>query len=191
MNRPSAIVMLAGAPVGALVLFALYTALIYGWYQGNVSWWVALAALGLAFRTLSAMGARRRYLGWKAEWEAMATMGDAQRAPKQASRSGSVWLAALVWVASLASIPPAQGNDALVKVLLVVWVVSSLYLVFRCVRRAARRAAVKHKEKSDSAPVSWAVGRASSSPSRESAERNLPGYSARVIGGKSAELNRR
>ena len=174
--------MLAGAPVGALVLFLLYASLIYGWYQGNVSWWVALAALGLAFRTLSAMGARRRYLAWKAEWDAMATMGEQRPRPhaKRASASRSIWVAALVWVASLASMPPAQGNDALVKVLLLVWVVSSLYLVFRCIRRTARRAAVKRQKEAEDAPVSWAGGRASSSPSRESAQRNLPGYSARL-----------
>ena len=47
----------AGAPVGALVLFLLYATLILGWYAGSVAWWVALAAVGLAFRTLGAMAA--------------------------------------------------------------------------------------------------------------------------------------
>ena len=92
--------MLTGAPGGALVLFLLYAALILGWYEGSVSWWVALAAVGLAFRTLGAMAARRRYLGWEAEWRAMGTMsGDAPRTPKRARQPGSVGLAALAWVA--------------------------------------------------------------------------------------------
>jgi hypothetical protein len=191
MKRPSFVVMLAGAPMGALALFLLYAALIYGWYQGTVSWWVALAALAFAFRTLSAMGTRRRYLGWKAAWDAMETMAEprAHAETKRGNGSGSIWIAALVWVGSLVSIPPAQGNDVLVKALALVCAVSSLYLVFRYIRRTVRRARAKRQKEADDAPVSWAVGRASSSPSRESAGRNLPGYSARVIGRESAKTD--
>ena len=69
-------------------------------------------------------------------------------------------------------------------VLLLVLIGSTVYLMFRCIRRTARRSAVKPQKETDDAPVSWAVERASSSPSRESASRNLPGYSARVIDGE-------
>src|SRR6185437_5427134 len=140
MNRPSPIVMLAGAPAGALILFPLYAGLIYGWYLGNVSWWLALAAVGLAFRTYSAMGTRRDYLTYKSQWDAMGTIGgDAPRAAKRRRQPGSVGLALLAWVASIAFIPSAQGNDALVTVLALVWIGSSVYLVFRCIRRTARK----------------------------------------------------
>jgi hypothetical protein len=186
MSRPAPLVMLAGSPVGTPVLLSLFGSLIFGWYLGNAPWWMALAALGLAFRTLSAMGARRRYLAWEAEWKAMGRMESETRAvaKKRGNASRSNWLAALVWVASLAFIPAADSNDVLVSLLLALWIASSVYLLFRGIRSRARRTRIQHQKAADDAPVSWAVDRASSSPSRESAQRNLPGYSARVIGGE-------
>jgi hypothetical protein len=65
------LVRVAGSPLRAFLLFVCYAAIVAGWYEGDVVWWLALTALGAAMRTLSAVGQVRRYKAWLAEWNAM------------------------------------------------------------------------------------------------------------------------
>ncbi len=75
MKPPSPLAWLAGSPVGAILLFLLYAWLWLGWYEGRVSWWLALGAVGAALRTLGAIGQVRRYKAWSKEWRAMGQPG--------------------------------------------------------------------------------------------------------------------
>jgi len=75
MRQPGILVRMAGTPLIACLIMAGAAVVIYGWYQGQVVWWLALAALGLVFRTLSAVGTVRRYKAWASRFEAMGQGG--------------------------------------------------------------------------------------------------------------------
>jgi hypothetical protein len=85
-----------------------------------------------------------------------------------------------------------QDNNAVT----LLWVMVCLYLMFRLLRNVVRRlrlapggpeatkqvAAKKKAEGIEGGTVAWLLGPASFSPSRDAAERNLPGYCRRLIG---------
>jgi len=193
MNRPGFGVRVAGSPLGALMLLAMYAAVIFGWYQGEVAWWVGVAAVAAAGRTVSAIGTVRRYKLWAADWRGMGEEG----APK---KRGRVWMRVIVALLLVIGIPawaPQIRNnlaaipfgEALANALVALWLAACLYLVWRLVRtlwvmlrRSASSAAERRREKAENAPVAWLVGLPSSSPSRAEAERELPEYCAGLLG---------
>jgi hypothetical protein len=198
MNPPSLLARLAGRPRAAWLLFAVYAAVVLGWYEGDVVWWLALGAVGAAIRTLSAVGQVRRYKAWQAQWQAMGeplhTAAPPPRLPKKTKRRRGRFIgAALLFLglpAYLAQIVNDEwhSNDTLVGLLALLWGAVCLYLVFRFFRGIVRRGTTRHAGKAEGveaetevAPVAWLVGRPSFSPSCADAMRNLPEYSARLL----------
>jgi len=189
MNRPSLSVRVAGSRAGASLLFVLYVCVVMGWYQSDVPWWLALGAVGAALRTLRAVVQVRRYKAWLADWEAMGEPINAPRQPQPAKRRPYGWVfftgAVLLAVGTPFSVPPGTKLSDTATLL---WEGACLYLVcfvvwklFLLSRRAFIRSSAQRQAKAEDAPVAWLVPRASSSPSRASAESNLPDYAARLI----------
>ncbi len=192
MNRPAPFVRLAGSPLGAIVLFFMYGAVVLGWYEGHTAWWLAVGAVGAAMRTLGAVGKVRRYKSWLADWQAMSA--EIQPAPPEKKRRGRGWLgiitaAALFFIIPVC-LPQIRDYKEIANALAWLWLVDCLFLVFLLLRgilrrlaRIRRRSAEGHRAKAEDAPVAWLLCRPSSSPSRLDAMRSLPEYSARLISG--------
>jgi uncharacterized membrane protein YfcA len=191
MRQPHILVRFAGTPLTACLLIIGAALLIYGWYQGQVEWWIGLAAVGVVFRTLQAVSAVRRFKTWRGEWEAMGRVDDP---PPPATLSGSwkrrlLTVAALIAIPMLASQPAIQGNPAMLSALRWAWGLLVLYCLFRMLlglrRRIARRLDRKREariEKGFDDPITLAVGHPSDGPTRASAQRNLPDYCLRLVG---------
>ena len=188
MKRPSLLTRLMGARLIALVLLIACGVVFVGWFEGGAPWWLGFVALFTALQTLSSVGQVRRYKAWAAKWQAM---GEPMSAPprliEKKRRHG--WLPVIVAALLTLAIPVyvGDGSDMVSSALTCLWVAACLYLAFRFLRRVMRRGAKRREEKSMTARketetpfVAWVMGRASSSPSRAEAERNLPEYSARV-----------
>jgi hypothetical protein len=184
MTRPSLLVRVTGSPLPALLLFLCYAAVIAGWYEGQVVWWLALGSVGAAFRTLSAVGRVRRYKAWMAEWNAMGAREES--APRGKQKRGArhwVLIAVLLLLAIPASLPYLGGNDEWRTALSLLWVVACVFVVGLALRSIIRRIARRFKSQREvvNAPVKWMLGRASSSPSRTEAARKLPEYCTRLL----------
>ena len=194
MTRPRPLTRFAGSPLGALVLLVVYAAVVAGWYQGlDVPWWLAVGAVAAAFRTLAAVVGMRRYKAWLAEWQAMGAHDDAPPLPKK-KRAWKLVAGALPLLVAIPAYLGAIKRDheaipnEVALALVVLWGVACLYVawkllrpVWRGVKWLSARRATRRRAKAEAAPVAWLVGRASSSPSRASAQRNLPEYCARLI----------
>jgi hypothetical protein len=186
MSRPPLLVRVAGSPLPAFLLFLGYAAIVAGWYEGQVVWWLALGSVGAAIRTLSAVGRVRRYKAWLAEWNAMGAKEEPPPSHEQ-KRGGRrrlfVTSAALLLPAIPACLPYLEGNEEWRTALALLWVVACLYLVVLVLRSITRRMKRrKAQPEAATAPVEWMLGRASSSPSRSEAARNLPEYCTRLLG---------
>jgi len=205
MKRPSLFAGLSGYPLMAIVLFMVYAAIVLGWYQDSAPWWLALAAVLAATRTLSAVGQVRRYKAWSAQWQAMSEPVSAQRRIPHPHRSAEVVtqnqpstakephrgrLLAIVAALLVLAIPAyvGDGSDRVSSALTCLWLAACLYLAFRLLRRLMRRGIKRHeqrtapqKREAESPFVTWVMDRASSSPSRAEAMRALPDYCARLL----------
>ena len=184
MTRPSLLVRVAGSPLGALLLLLGHAALIAGWYEGQVVWWLALGSVGAAIRTLSAVGRVRRYKAWMAEWNAMGAREES--APQNNGKPRArrwVFLAALLLLGIPMCLPYLGGNEEWRTALSLLWVPACLFVVGVALRRIIRRIARRFKSRREvvNAPVKWMLGRASSSPSRSEAAQKLPEYCARLL----------
>ena len=181
-------------------MFILYAAVVVGWYQGSVSWWLALGAVGAAGKTVGAMGRLRRYKAWCAQWQAMSADGAPVRREKKHGRARLV-VAALLFVAVPVCLPLVRGNEAIpdreavIAALAWLWLGCGFYLVFRLAwalwglfRRGVVRQAERSAGKEEAAPVGLLVGLPGSSPSRAEAARNLPEYAARLIKRESGAI---
>jgi hypothetical protein len=184
MNRPPLLVRVAGSPLPAFLLFLGYAAIIAGWYEGTVVWWLALAAVGASLRTLSAVGRVRRYKAWLAEWNAMDTKEQQRPKDKPSRRWMFVTSAVLLLLVIPAYCQHLQGNEGLRTALMLLWVVAGIYLVGLLLRRITRGMTKLRKAQPESAtaPVEWMLGRPFSSPSRSEAARKLPEYCTRLLG---------
>jgi hypothetical protein len=186
MSRPPLITRVAGSPLPAVLLFAGYAAIIAGWYEGQLTWWLALMAAGASVRTISAVARVRRYKAWLAEWNAMGRTEQPAPKPKRGSRR---WIfitgAVLLLLAIPASSPYMQGNDTAWAAAVTVWIAAFVYLAGVVLRRITRRRTKRSKveAKAEAAPVvECMLGRASGSPSRADAARQLPKYTNRLLG---------
>ena len=189
MSRPGLLVRFAGTPFVSCLLFLCYAAIIAGWIDGEVVWWVGLGTLGASIRTLSAVRKLRRYKAWRAEWEAMGATDEPQRPERERrTRWKLLTVAALLFLAIPGYLPQINYNEGLVATLKLLWALACLYMLFRVLqpivglmRRATKRTAEKASEKTALAPVEWTLGRASSSPSRDEAARKLPESCRRLL----------
>jgi hypothetical protein len=186
MNRPSGFARLAAYPPMTILLFIGYAYLISGWYLGRISWWIGIAAIAAAVRTLGAVKRVRVYKAWLAEWQAMSGHDAPPRPRKNRLRGWVLGIGALFIAVAIPLLAPpgTRPSDALT----VIWCLACLYLVFALLRRVLRRMGARRKvkaevakAKAEAAPVAWLVDRPSSSASRAEAERNLPDYCARLI----------
>ena len=170
MTRPSWLVRLAGSPAGSVLVILFCGCTIAGWWEGLIRGWVAFAAAWIILQTISARKQVRRYNAWVGEWREMG--GESVPAARKRSPA-KLWGGAVVLVAVLLAIGwlfPKQPQLA-------------SRLIPRLRRRSGKRAAVK-QAKAEAEPVAWVVDRASSSPSRAEAEKNLPEYAARLFNGQ-------
>lgn len=186
MSRPPLLVRVAGSPLPAFLLLAGYAAIVAGWYEGQVAWWLGLMAAAASLRTLSAVGRMRRYKAWLAEWNAM---GAKEQPRPTVRRANPRWVfitgAVLLAIAIPACLPSLQGNDAGRGTAVMLWLTACVYLGVVMLRGIARRRANRRKAEPDAvaAPVvKWMLSRASSSPSRAEAARQLPAYASRLLG---------
>jgi peptidoglycan/LPS O-acetylase OafA/YrhL len=168
-----------------MLICAAMAALVY---VGEAPWWLMLAAIYIASQTANSVRELRAYNGWAERWQAMA-MGTAVAPPKPRRKKhpaldnavGMVAVVALPWLAS-------QMSDRTERLLVAyLWLAVCVLLIFRFVRGVvrffkARRTQQSKAESIEIQPVSWLVDRASSSPSRAEAMRQLPEYSGRLIG---------
>jgi hypothetical protein len=185
MSRPPLLVRVAGSPLPAFLLFLSYVAIVVGWSQGQVPWWLALAAVGASMRTLSALRRVRRYKAWMAEWNAMGATDQPQPNEKRGGRR-RVFLtgAALLLLAIPSCFRYLQSNEELGIALTLLSVIACVCLLGVVLRKIRRRMTKRRKSEpeTDAPVVEWMLGRASSSPSRSEAARKLPEYSTRLLG---------
>ena len=191
MNPPASNVRLLGSPGMAVLICLICAAIVLGWSEGRVPGLAALVAGLAAARTLAAVNEVRRYNAWRTEWEGMGAIN----APPPAKKS-RVWsriiAAALLLVVIPAYLRQEPDAERFATPLEWIWVATGIFLlwnlfalVWRSVRRSAGRSTVAKQSKTkevEAAPVTWVGGPASFSPSRADAQRNLPEYSARLIG---------
>jgi hypothetical protein len=193
MTRPSSLVCFAGRPRVCLALIGLCAVIVLGWLNHEVSWWVGIIALGAAKRTLTAYGELKRYNAWRAKWDAMGPPQDtpapaprAQRAAPHNNVGGRV----LLGIAALIAVSIPFSGSASSDGVLCVWFGACVFLVWKLIGAIRRKgtgsgAAVSRRVKGEASgdgAVTWLLPRAASSPSCVEAMRNLPEYSARLIG---------
>jgi endonuclease/exonuclease/phosphatase (EEP) superfamily protein YafD len=189
MNRPSIGVRFAGSRLGALVLLGFCVWGVVAWYQGNASQWLMMAALMAGLWTLKCIARMRVYRAWAAEWEAMGAEGAPARAiVKKRHILRWCWLLALavavvVLQAGGRSAALNQAGAADIVFLAVLALLSPGRLLLRRGRRKAGADSRRGKAAAEVAPVAWMMGRASSSPSRGEAARNVPDYCAGLLKG--------
>jgi hypothetical protein len=196
MNRPTSLTCLVGRPGVCLALLGVYALIVLGWLHNEASWWVAMLAIWAAKGTLVAYQQLKRYNAWLAQWDAMgqpvkkpAAAPEPQRAVSQSAISQkNVGGRVLVGIAALIAVSiPFSGmgsSDGVVGV----WFGACVFLAWRLIGairgRGGSGGVVAQRSKPEAvgnAPVAWLLDRASSSPSRMEAMRNLPDYSARLI----------
>ena len=170
-------------PLGATLLFVMYGAIVLGWYEGHIAWWLALGTAGAASRTLGAIKKVRRYKSWLADWQAMSDqMQPAQPARPEKRRGGrgrwGIITAAVLFFVLPLCVGAISNDKALAYALTWLWLGDCLFLVFALLqgilRRSARikrRSPESRKVETEDASVAWLVGRPSSSPSRLDATR--------------------
>jgi amino acid permease len=191
MTRPSLPTRVAGAPRMALLLFVAYASIVLRWYQGSgVPWWLAPAATLAAARTLSAVAQVRRYKAWSAQWQAMGEPPNMPPQPPKRPRRRWALLtgAALIFVGIPAYLSQSQDSEEPITGLTWLWAMIGFYLAYKIIRRVMRRTVKRRKARSEIAtakaeatPVTWLVNPPSSTPTRRSAEKNLPEYCARLV----------
>jgi hypothetical protein len=188
MTAPSPWARLAGAPLVAILLFVVYGTVITAWFQGSVPWWLAGIAAVMALKTLKAAGDVRRYKAWLLQWNAMDPQAQPEAKPKRKLPSLQSVLVIMAGAMFVFPLLQAQGtHDSGLKQ--IAWIISGLYLLFVLVRFVVRRVRKGGyvQDEGESQPVSWLIGRASSSPSREDATDDLPDYCATLLSSSSKQ----
>jgi hypothetical protein len=191
MNRPDAVTRAMGSRAGAFLMLLVCIVAVGGVFIGELPWWLALLAFGMASGTVSAGQQMRAYNAWAAQWNEMAGNAAAPPPPRKKKNPvldnavGVMAVAALPWLAS-------QVGERWEKQFIgILWLVVCVVLVFRAVRAIVRRLKARRMARSKAEaqqasaqvqPVAWLVDPAASSPSRADAMRELPEYSARLMG---------
>ena len=183
MRKPSTFVRHAGSPVAATALILGGAWLIIAWAQGHAPSWAALLGLIALGKAISSARRMKLYNAWLKEWNAVGTFGKEQPKPKARPLRTLTFTAAWLFVAITGYAHQIAGRPHLLHLVAWIWLGCGLFLLARLVA-GVRRLISKRRDrigKSDAAPVSWMLGATMDSPSRESAERRLPEYAARVL----------
>jgi len=195
MTRPTWGVRLVGKPHVCLLLIAFYSLLVWGWYEGDVRWWVGLLALCFAQQAFRCYRQLKNYNAWLAQWNDMLVDEDAVGrrqavAPAPLSRrsrlSRYVLTASVIVAAGVPIVLPADywtHSDAFVSA----WLLSCGCIAVRAVRAMFRRnrqpkAISKKAAKAQDFVVAWALDRPSASPSWQAARQQVPEYCAYLLG---------
>jgi hypothetical protein len=201
MTQPTPMTRCIGARPVAAVLYLGSGLLVLGWARGEVSWWLAIAALCFAGTVRRAVRDVRSYNRWWTAWQEMGAASAASASSQPATpkpdvrtrKATSAWARVIVATGAALMLPffvaAAGDSDALRECLTVLWSCVVLYLVYKvaaAMMGAFRRKsgitgsiAKTHGGRVDL--VQWVLPRASSSPSRADAMRALPEYSARLM----------
>ena len=202
MNPPTSTTRFIGTPRNANVLYAGAVLLVFGWFGGAVPWWLGLVALCSVGTIRKAVQDVRSYDAWASDWQAMGRPGMSSPRPatkpsfRMRHQNTPPWVCVTIATLSLVVIPffmAAPGTDeSLRQLLTLLWLGAALYLLWKLAARL-RRAFVKdagttragdRKKSATADVVAWVLPRASFSPSRADAIRQLPEYSARVMTAK-------
>jgi hypothetical protein len=201
MNQPTLMTRFIGMPRVAAVVYIGACLAVMGWMGGEVSWWLALIALGIAGKARVAVQDVRAYNQWWAAWQAMGPPRRAAPEPRpnsnvrkrKASSSRGIVIAAVSLLVIPLLMASLKADDALYSGMGLLWLAVALYLLFKLIpklyRLVVRRSpsssarAVSAGAKGDETLdlVAWALPPASSSPSRADAMRMLPDYCARLL----------
>ena len=161
-----------GTPRVAAVLYFACSLTVLGWFGGEVHWWLAFPALCFIGTVRKAVQNVRRYDQWWTAWQGMGNPTGAVTPKRMARRrkSSSSWVNITVAALSLVIIPmfiAAPGADEATRHwLALLWLGIAAYLLFKLGAAEV---------------VQWVLPRASSSPSRADALRNVPDYCARLM----------
>jgi len=194
MNPPTSTTRFIGTPRNARVLSVGAALVVFAWLGGAVPWWLAITAACFIGTVRNAEREVRRYDAWWSEWQAMGGhVSPAAARPNRTSRLKLAFQAgacALVACVIWEMYPAGQeipGGLALLWFVIVgcfFWKTGQLIkaaLVASFARSARRSKAPPTAQKREDDVVAWVLPRASSSPSREDAMRNLPNYCARLV----------
>jgi hypothetical protein len=201
MNAPTPATRFIGTRRNAAVLYVGSGLAVFGWFGGAVPWWLGLMALCFIGTVRKAVQDVSRYDAWAAEWRAMGGPVTASPRPAKPSfrmrhKNTPPWVCvtlaalSLVVLSVLIASPDINKSDGMALTLM--WLAAALYLLFKLLAKVGR--AVFHRgagiagaggSKNTRAAdvVEWVLPRASSSPSRADAMRQLPEYSARLVNG--------
>ena len=183
MKQPSIFVRTAGSSVVAASLIACGAWLIIAWTQGRATGWAALMGLFVLGKAISSARQMKLYKAWRKEWNSVGTFGKEPAKRKMRPLRMLTFTAAGLFIGVLGCWPQTAGRPHLQDLLVWVWLCCGLFLLARPIVSVGRLISKRRHRlgKSDAAPVSWMLGGASDSPSREAAKRRLPEYAARVL----------
>jgi hypothetical protein len=206
MTRPSAFERLLGWWPVATPLMLACPVLVYGWYTDHTAWWVALFSLVMAYKALVTAGKVQRYKVWAEEWQAMGPEGE--RAAKPSKKGGGrkvyAWcfgllaaIAVYLWLGHNETVPLDESLAlALLWTAVALVAFMALFLFSRLGWKvlagiwvfARSTSPAKARTKAD-APVSWLLGRTSSSFSRKASEKQLPAYCVQLMRRETSQLD--
>jgi hypothetical protein len=195
MTRPSVTAQAMGTPGVALLLFAGYAAIGWGWYAYHLNFLLVVAAIFAARRTLSAVDEVRRYKDWQQQLARMtgsdaATPVPRRRKPVVMALSVIIGTAALENPAPIRFLPElARDHSSVRRILFGLCAWACAYVAFALLGMlvsGVRRLLIKpHAPVAEkviaAAPVAWLLDRASASPSRAEATAQLPDYCAALL----------
>ncbi len=195
MTRPGWGVRLVGKPRVCLSLMAFYALLVWGWYQGNVRWWVGLLALCGVQQALRSYGQLKNYNAWLAQWNGILDDEDAGRRRQAVAPAPSSITPRLSRYVLTASVVVAAGVPIVLPVdywtrsdgLVLAWILACGCVAVWAARAMFRRnrqpnAISKKAAKAQDFVVAWALDRPSASPSWQAARQQVPEYCAYLLG---------
>ena len=198
MNPPTSMTRFLARPRVATALYVGCAVAVLGWFGGGVPWWLGLMALCFVGTVRKAVGDVRRYNQWAAEWRRMGpesapappvTPRARPRGRKASSRWHGVIAAALLLFPIIPSFAMSATSEALRNAMTLLWLATAVYLLCKIVLNLRpRRSSVKAVPASPvpaqtnaADVVQWVLPRASSSPSRAEATRQLPEHCLRLM----------
>ena len=177
MKRPSLFTYLIGNPFSGLGIVGFGGYLIYAWFQGRTTGFVALLAAGAISMAVKAGDQLTEYYFWKRQWDAMAGIAPGERFAwlwRKVNKPIAValWLSGAYGITTLDPRKPETGLATLgfaAGTLMIIGV-----LLYRWRKRVRRRRPAKV------VPVDIALEVPRRSPGPKEFMKGVPGYCARL-----------